>query len=157
MRSRGVAVRQFGLALAAALVLGGAGRAAGTETAAFLDANEGRYRQALGRARAWIEALEVNPVALRRHGIKGKKKVAEWLDAALRLYEASGLSEQADLRARIERLRSRRRRCRRRRHRGYRRLERLRQLVLLDVERRLPAQWTLSVRRGRQNSARGRL
>ena len=90
---------------------GAAGRAADTEAAApaanlaaFLDAREPRYRQALDRARAWIEALEINPVELRRHGIKGKKKVAEWLDAALRLYEASGPSEQAALRARIERL-----------------------------------------------------
>ncbi len=104
MRSRGAAVRQFGLSLVAALVLASAGRAAGKETAAFLDANEGRYRQALGRARAWIEALEINPVELRRHGIKGKKKVAEWLDAAMRLYEASEPSQQAALRARIERL-----------------------------------------------------
>lgn len=35
------------------------------------------YDQAIGKAMAWVDRLHIDPVALREHGIKGKKKLAE--------------------------------------------------------------------------------
>lgn len=37
------------------------------------------YRRAEGKARAWLDALEVDPVELMEHGVKGKKKLGEIL------------------------------------------------------------------------------
>src|SRR5688572_2643997 len=41
------------------------------------------YHAARTRARVWLDALEVDPVDLMKHGIKGKKKLAEILDCYL--------------------------------------------------------------------------
>jgi hypothetical protein len=35
------------------------------------------YEQAVSKAIAWVDRLHIDPVALREHGIKGKKKLAE--------------------------------------------------------------------------------
>jgi hypothetical protein len=53
------------------------------------------YSRARAAARAWLDALDVDPVELSRHGIKGKKKLAEILDCYLALmkcpFSSSGL------------------------------------------------------------------
>ncbi len=45
------------------------------------------YENAIAQARKWLDTLEVDPIKLRQQGIKGKKKLAEILDAYLTLYE----------------------------------------------------------------------
>ena len=67
----------------------------------FLDANNERYRTALSRAKHWLDALEVNPVELRARGIKGKKKLAELLDAYLGLYAVASVDEKPGIASRI--------------------------------------------------------
>lgn len=56
--------------------------------ARYLGENLPRYRKAVDRARAWLDRLEVDPVALRAAGFKGKKKLVEILDAYLGLLRA---------------------------------------------------------------------
>lgn len=46
----------------------------------FVRANRARYAAAMTRARGFLDGLDVDPVALRAAGIKGKKKLAEALD-----------------------------------------------------------------------------
>ncbi len=43
--------------------------------------DNGNYLAARANARSWLDALEVDPVDLLAHGIKGKKKLAEILEA----------------------------------------------------------------------------
>jgi hypothetical protein len=50
-------------------------------TRRFFDERQQRYEDARGRARAWLDKLSVDHLELRRHDIKGKKKVVEHLDA----------------------------------------------------------------------------
>lgn len=63
-----------------------------------------RYRAALRRARGWLDQLDVDPVALRRRGIKGKKKLVEILEAYIRLYDAAPATERPPLKRRMEQL-----------------------------------------------------
>jgi hypothetical protein len=76
--------------------------AAAPAIGAYLDANWARYESALARARAWLDRLAVNPLELRAHGIKGKKKLAEQLDAYLRLYEVAPAAGKPALLGRIQ-------------------------------------------------------
>jgi hypothetical protein len=56
------------------------------------------YRRAERRARAWLGALEVDPVELTEHGVKGKKKLGEILGVYGVLYGyATGEDEHAIL------------------------------------------------------------
>ncbi len=73
---------------------------------AFLDARRDRYREALARASRWLDRLEVNPVELRARGVKGKKKVAELLDALLKLHGVADGAARSALEARIRALAS---------------------------------------------------
>lgn len=57
--------------------------------ARYLEENLPRYRAAVAGARAWLDSLEVDPVALRSAGFKGKKKLVEILDAYLDLLRAA--------------------------------------------------------------------
>ncbi len=54
-------------------------------TAEWLVHHEGDYHLAVKNARAWLEPLRADPAEMRRHGIKGKKKLAELIDAWGRL------------------------------------------------------------------------
>ncbi len=54
---------------------------------AFIAGERARYVAAITRARAFLDGLEVDPINLRAHGIKGKKKLVEALDAYHRLYQ----------------------------------------------------------------------
>lgn len=47
------------------------------DTDEFLEANYDGYTDAVYRIREWLDELQVNPLLLREHGIKGKKKLAE--------------------------------------------------------------------------------
>lgn len=66
-----------------------------------LQVSRNRYLPALAGARAWLDALQVDPMKLRELGIKGKKKLTEQLDAYYRLWLVAGPSDKAALRARI--------------------------------------------------------
>jgi hypothetical protein len=61
-----------------------------------------RYQAALTRARAWLDGLELDPLELREHGIKGKKKLVELLDAYHRLWLVAPEAERPALLARVE-------------------------------------------------------
>jgi hypothetical protein len=72
-------------------------------TDAWLVGHRGDYERAIRRAGAWLEPLSVDPAELRAHGIKGKKKLVELIDAWGRLYQvAEGGRAQADILARID-------------------------------------------------------
>lgn len=47
------------------------------------------YQRVKSLARTWLDQLEVDPVELMQHGVKGKKKVAEILDCYLHLFDVS--------------------------------------------------------------------
>ncbi|MDD5483139.1 MAG: hypothetical protein PHP98_05750 [Kiritimatiellae bacterium] len=73
-------------------------------TAEFLAASRKQYEEALRKARAWLDRLDVDPLELRAHGVKGKKKLAEILDAYARLSGASGPLNKADILPRVKEL-----------------------------------------------------
>jgi len=62
------------------------------------------YRRAKSKARSWFDGLEVDAQELQRHGVKGKKKLAEILDAYLSFHRHAGASERAAIAARVEKL-----------------------------------------------------
>ena len=65
----------------------------------------GPYRQALARARRWLDGLKVDPFELRGQGIKGKKKLVELLDSYVRLHDiASSAKEKAELMKRMRKV-----------------------------------------------------
>lgn len=72
--------------------------------AAFLDLNRPAYEQALSRARAWLDQLDVDPIALRAQHLKGKKKLAEQLDAYERLWRVASPEVRPAIVARMEHL-----------------------------------------------------
>jgi hypothetical protein len=79
-------------------------RAAGrAETERFLAANLDRYRQAVARATAYLDSFTIDPVELRRRGIKGKKKLVELLDAYVSLHRYAKGARRASLWSRFER------------------------------------------------------
>lgn len=74
------------------------------QTKAFLQENRKRYEEAAARARQWLDKLKVDPAELRAHGIKGKKKLAEILDAYFRLYSVAKPEEKQDILTRVKAL-----------------------------------------------------
>lgn len=71
-----------------------------SETHRFLVEREAAYRSALARARAWLDALEIDPIALRAAGLKGKKKLTEKLDGYVRLWRVAGPADKVAIAAR---------------------------------------------------------
>ena len=61
-----------------------------------------RYTRAMARARAWLDALHVNPAELREVGIKGKKKLTEQIDAYYRLWRVAGSKDKPALLQRVK-------------------------------------------------------
>jgi hypothetical protein len=60
------------------------------------------YLQAKQNAYTWLDQLQVDPIELIQHGIKGKKKLTEILDAYVVAYRyATDQAEQARMRQRI--------------------------------------------------------
>ncbi len=60
------------------------------KTARLLQENLARYQAELKQARSWLDGIDIDPIALRKKGIKGKKKFVELLDAYARLYKVAG-------------------------------------------------------------------
>jgi hypothetical protein len=73
-------------------------------TLAFLEQNTARYHAALLRARGWLDRLVVDPVELRKQGIKGKKKLVEIIDAYVRLRAIATPEEREPLSLRLREL-----------------------------------------------------
>lgn len=71
---------------------------------AFVAQRRPAYTAALGKARAFLDSLAVDPVALRTVRIKGKKKLTEALDAYYRLYLVAPPDGRAAILARVEEL-----------------------------------------------------
>ena len=69
----------------------------------YLNNNRKRYRTAIQRARAWVDYLEVDPLDLRAHRIKGKKKLTECLDFYVRLYNIAAPPDKEPLMAEMQR------------------------------------------------------
>jgi uncharacterized protein DUF6895 len=76
---------------------------AGQETAGEARAAPPRdaYLQSMKRARAWLDVLRVDPIELRAHGIKGKKKLVEQIDAYYSLWKVAGPGDRDSLLARL--------------------------------------------------------
>jgi len=66
--------------------------------------NRERYEQAVKKARQWLDQLKVDPIELRAHGIKGKKKLAEILDTYFRLYSAANPQDKQNILTRVKSL-----------------------------------------------------
>ncbi len=67
----------------------------------FAAKNFARYEAAITAARDFLDALDVDPAALRARNIKGKKKLVEALDAYYRLYQIARPGERGKLLARV--------------------------------------------------------
>jgi hypothetical protein len=70
-------------------------------TRQLLADDSSRYQAARERAKAWLDRLRVDPFELREHGLKGKKKLAEQLDAYTWLTRGATPLEKRQLMARI--------------------------------------------------------
>ena len=75
-----------------------------TDLPRFLDANRPAYSDAMRRARAWLDALRVDPAELRSRGIKGKKKLVEQLEAYYRLWRVAPAAGKGPLLERIRKV-----------------------------------------------------
>ncbi|MFT3768978.1 MAG: hypothetical protein QM820_26355 [Minicystis sp.] len=71
---------------------------------AFVTQRRGAYTAAIGKARGFLDGLEVDPIQLRAVHIKGKKKLAEAIDAYYRLYQITPPEGRAALIARVTEL-----------------------------------------------------
>lgn len=74
------------------------------QTRVFLNENRQRYEEVIARARQWLDRLVVNPIELRAHGIKGKKKLAEILDCYARLYNTAKPEDKQNIMIRVKML-----------------------------------------------------
>lgn len=74
------------------------------QTQAFLKENRQRYEATTARARQWLDRLVVNPIELRAHGIKGKKKLAEILDSYARFYSVAKPEDKQNIMTRVKAL-----------------------------------------------------
>lgn len=68
---------------------------------AHLERNEQGYLEARRDARSWLDNLTVDPEQLRTHGIKGKKKLVEILDAYVWMLRAPLAGEEPSLEKRV--------------------------------------------------------
>jgi hypothetical protein len=75
-----------------------------TDLSRFLAANRPAYSDAMRRARAWLDALHVDPEELRSKGIKGKKKLVEQLEAYYRLWRVAPAPGKGPLLERIKKV-----------------------------------------------------
>lgn len=78
-----------------------ASEAGRTETQRYLSQNKKRYHRAISNARSWLDGIEADPIALRKVGIKGKKKLVELLSAYVRLFRVAGPAEKAEIMKRV--------------------------------------------------------
>jgi len=73
-------------------------------TRLFLGESLERYKESAVRAKQWLDRLAVDPIDLRSHGIKGKKKLAEILDTYLRFYSVAKPADKQTILARVKSL-----------------------------------------------------
>jgi len=66
-----------------------------SRTQRFLATRAADYRHALDGARGWLDALTIDPAALRAAGLKGKKKLTEQLDGYVRLWKVADPDQKA--------------------------------------------------------------
>jgi len=71
---------------------------------AFVGAKRAAYAAAIGKARGFLDGLEVDPAALRAANIKGKKKLVEALDAYHRLLQVAPPETRPAVVARVNEL-----------------------------------------------------
>ena len=77
-------------------------RAAGRrETARFVERQLPLYQQVVERTLTYLGAFSIDPVALRREGIKGKKKLVELMDAYVSLHRHARGSRRAAIEQRF--------------------------------------------------------
>lgn len=74
------------------------------QTRLFLSDNHKRYKETAARAKQWLDRLAVDPIELRAHGIKGKKKLAEIMDSYARLYSVAKPEEKQTIMTRVKTL-----------------------------------------------------
>lgn len=55
------------------------------------------YKKSLTQAKSWLNQLKVDPVELRKNGMKGKKKFVEYLDTYFRLWQIAPDSKKAEV------------------------------------------------------------
>lgn len=72
-------------------------------TYVFLQEHRAAYDAALRRARTWLDGVRVDPIELRRAGIKGRKKFVELLDAYERLWRIADARDRPALMETIRR------------------------------------------------------
>jgi hypothetical protein len=70
----------------------------------FIAVNHDGYLGAIGQARLFLEPLDLDPEKLRAHGIKGKKKLVEALDAYYALYRFERTTEREIVLLRVKEL-----------------------------------------------------
>lgn len=68
----------------------------------YVATHRAQYLAALHKAKAWLDGVKVDPADLRAHGIKGKKKLGEQLDAYRRLWRVAPAAEKPALMARAK-------------------------------------------------------
>ena len=61
-------------------------RAEYEKTRVFIENNRERYERVLANAVKWLDAIRIDPLELRKHNIKGKKKLVEVINAYYRLH-----------------------------------------------------------------------
>jgi uncharacterized protein DUF6895 len=59
------------------------------------------YQEEIAKARSWLDALEIDPIELRAHGIKGKKKLVELFDAYAYLLKVASPKDKKAILARV--------------------------------------------------------
>jgi len=70
-------------------------------TERFIRKHKPRYLRARDRAIAYLGTFSIDPIALRKQGVKGKKKLVELLDAYVALHRHADQSAKGRLRARF--------------------------------------------------------
>ncbi len=72
-------------------------------TAAFVKQNRARQQKMVNKALAYLDRFVVDPVALRKQGVKGRKKLVELLDAYVAIHRHAPADQKAAIAARFKR------------------------------------------------------
>jgi hypothetical protein len=66
-------------------------------TTRFVDNHRARYQRVMKKALGYLTTFSIDPVALRKRGIKGRKKLVEQLDAFLAIHRYAGGKRRAEV------------------------------------------------------------
>jgi hypothetical protein len=75
-----------------------------TQLQQVLDVRRSAYSNALGKAKAWLDRLNVDPFAVRAAGGKGKKALTAFVDVYLTLYRAAAPDQRPAILNRMRRI-----------------------------------------------------